>query len=54
MNDHLLMRSAVLIKLVSLEWKKRSDSGLSVPFQSGIRRAYVDAHLRDIAKSSGQ
>lgn len=28
--------------------------GLSVPFQSGIRRVYADAHLRDVAKSSGQ
>jgi hypothetical protein len=46
MNDHLLMRSAVFIELVSLSGR----SGVS----RGIRREYADGHLRDIAKSRGQ
>ena len=37
MNDHLLMRSAVFIELVSLRWKKRWESG------SWLNRAYGES-----------
>jgi hypothetical protein len=52
MGDHFLMRSAVFIELLSLRWD--GSDGVRGVGPSRIRRQYAVAHLRDIAKSSGQ